>query len=293
MTEWHVRYHERGVMVYWHVDKDATCVYSQLKTCLSSEVGSMLKGVLKHSTTMDMQQSYVDTHGQSTIGFGFSYLLNFDLLPRLKNINRQKLYYSRANDKNNYGNLTSILQSSINWQVIEDGYNEAVKHTVALKIGTVDPDVIIKHFSKDNYEHPVYKALTEIGKAVKTIFLCRYISSEELRIEIHHALNVVERLNGIMGFIFYGKLGEISTNNREDQELAVVCLHLLQVCMVYINTLIIQEALASPIWKSRLTLEDMRALTPLIHSHINPYGLFPLNLNTRLKIENTITGLAA
>ena len=153
--------------------------------------------------------------------------------------------------------------------------------------------MLIKHFSKDNYGHPVYRALTEIGKAVKTIFLCRYISSEELRIEINDALNVVERLNGIMGFIFYGKLGEISTNNREDQELAVVCLHLLQVSMVYINTLIIQEALSDPIWKSKLKPEDMRALTPLIHSHINPYGLFPLDLNTRLKIENTITSLAA
>jgi len=293
MAEWHVRYHERGVMIYWHVDKDATCVYSQLKTCLSSEVGAMLKGVLKHSTNMDMKQGYVDTHGQSTIGFGLSYLINFDLLPRLKNINKQKLYYSMPKDKDNYANLTSILQGSINWESIEVNYNEVIRHAVALKIGTVDPDVMIKHFSKDNYEHPVYKALTEIGKAVKTIFLCRYISSEELRIEINDALNVVERLNGIMGFIFYGKLGEITTNNREDQELAVVCLHLLQVCMVYINTLIIQEALSDPIWKSKLKPEDMRALTPLIHSHINPYGLFPLDLNKRLKIENTITGLAA
>lgn len=293
MTEWHVRYHGRGVMIYWHVDKDATCIYSQLKTCLSSEVGAMLKGVLKHSTNMDMQKGYVDTHGQSTIGFGLSYLINFDLLPRLKNINKQKLYYAETKDKSNYGNLTSILQGSIDWQAIEDSYNEVIKHTTALKIGTVEPDVMIKHFSKDNYEHPVYKALTEIGKAVKTIFLCRYISSEELRIEINDALNVVERLNGIMDFIFYGKLGEISTNNREDQELAVVCLHLLQVCMVYINTLIIQEALSDPIWKSKLTAEDMRALTPLIHSHINPYGLFLLDLNTRLKIENTMTGLAA
>jgi TnpA family transposase len=139
--------------------------------------------------------------------------------------------------------------------------------------------------SSDNDDHPVYQALTEIGNAVKTIFLCRYLMSEELRIEIHEALNVVERLNSIMGFIFYGKLGEISTNNREDQELAITCLHLLQVCMVYINTLIIQEVLSDPIWQSRLTPEDMRALTPLIHSHINPYGLFPLDLNKRLVIE--------
>ncbi|MEL6490071.1 MAG: Tn3 family transposase [Cyanobacteria bacterium J06621_3] len=45
MTEWHARYKGRGVMIYWHVEKKAVCVYSQLKRCSSSEVASMIKGV--------------------------------------------------------------------------------------------------------------------------------------------------------------------------------------------------------------------------------------------------------
>lgn len=55
--------------------------------------------------------------------------------------------------------------------------------------------------------------------------------------------------------------------------------------MVYINTLIIQEVLSDLKWKNKLTPEDMRTLTPLIHAHINPYGLFPLDLAQRLMIE--------
>ncbi|MEO8402195.1 MAG: Tn3 family transposase [Gammaproteobacteria bacterium] len=56
----------------------------------------------------------------------------------------------------------------------------------------------------------------------------------------------------------------MSTNKKDDQELAVVCLHLLQVCMVYINTLIIQEVLSDPKWMNKLPPEDKRALTPLL-----------------------------
>jgi len=134
------------------------------------------------------------------------------------------------------------------------------------------------------YRHSKPIQLIEIGNAVKTIFLCRYLAEEALRVEINESQNVVERLNGIMGFIFYGKLGEISTNRRKEQALAVSCLHLLQVCMVYINTLIIQELLSDPAWANKLTPEDKRALTPLIHAHINPYGLFPLDLYKRLII---------
>jgi len=282
IAEWHVRYHEPGVMIYCHADKYATCVYSQLKTCSSSEVGSMIRGVLRHDTKMNMDKAYVDTHGQSTIGFAFSHLLGFDLLPRLKNLNRQKLYYSSAKHKNNYPNLEAILKTSVNWDSMKESYDEVIKHAVALKLGTVDPDVLIKRFSKDNYTHPVYKALTEIGHVIKTIFLCKYLMSEELRIEIHEALNVIESLNSIMGFIFYGKLGEISTNIKEEQKLAIACLHLLQVCMSYINTLIIQATL--PDSGILLTPEDKRALTTLFHAHINPYGLFPLDLSQRLII---------
>ena len=106
-----------------------------------------------------------------------------------------------------------------------------------------------------------------------------------MRIEIHEALNVVERLNSIMHFIFYGKLGEISNNDKEEQELSIVCLHLLQACMVYINTLMIQEILSEPEWKGRLQEEDKRALTPLLHGHINPYGLVSLDMGERLVIE--------
>jgi len=284
IAEWHARYKGRGVMVYWHVELKSTCIYSQLKTCSSSEVGSMIKGILDHCTKMEINQAYVDTHGQSTIGFGVSHLLHFNLLPRLKNINKQKLYYPSSSLKKEYQNLEAILQEPINWKLIYDYYDEVVKHMVALKTGTVEPDVLIKRFSKDNYNHPVYKALAEIGKSSKTIFLCRYLMSEALRIEINEALNVVERVNSIMGFIFYGKLGEISTNIKEDQELAIVCLHLLEVCMVYINTLIIQEVLSEPEWEDLLLTEDKRALTPLIHAHINPYGLFPLDLEQRLGI---------
>ena len=288
MSQWHPRYKEHGVMIYWHVDTGDACIYSQLKTCTSSEVGSMIKGVLNHCTKMEIKQTYMDTHGQSLLGFGFSHLFKFDLLPRLKRINRQKLYYWSGKDKDLYPNHKPILEGAINVKFIEEKYHQAVKHAVALKIGSVEPEVMVKHLSQYNDSNPAYKALVEIGKAVKTIFLCKYLSSEKLRIEIRAALNVVERLNSIMHFIFYGKLGEISSNNKEEQELSVACLHLLQVCMVYINTLIIQQLLSEKFWENKLTTEDKRALTPLMHSHINPYGLFPLDLDQRLII--TIPG---
>jgi len=283
-VEWHSRYKGRGVMVYWHVDQNSLCIYSQLKTCSSSEVGAVIKGLLHHGTRMEMKNATMDTHGQSLIGFGTSEFLGFDLLPRLKNIDIQKLYYPFAKDKKRYGNLEKILKGTIDWKLMAENYDETIKHMVALKLGLIEPEMFVKRFSHDNYQHPVYQTLLEFGKVAKTIFLCRYLSDEGLRIEIHASQNIVERLNSIMSFIFYGKVGEISSNDKEDQELSIVCLHLLQACMGYVNTLLIQEILAQPSWRDVLTPEDKRALNVLFHSHINPYGLFPLDLRKRLGI---------
>lgn len=51
---------------------------------------------------------------------------------------------------------------------------------------------------------------------------------------------------------------------------------------MYINTLFIQEVLADPAWRARMTAEDWRGLTPLIYHHVNPYGRFELDTANRL-----------
>ncbi len=71
----------------------------------------------------------------------------------------------------------------------------------------------------------------------------------------------------------------------EDQELSVLSLHLLQICLVYVNTLMIQDVLREPVWLSRMEQEDYRALSPLIYGHINPYGIFDLDMEARLPLR--------
>lgn len=104
----------------------------------------------------------------------------------------------------------------------------------------------------------------------------------ELRQEIHSGLNIVENWNSLNDFIFYGKKSEIASNSHDEQEFSMLCLHLLQVCIAYINTLLIQEVLVQNTPEFALTFEDKRGLTPLIYSYINPYGIFELDMTKRI-----------
>ena len=283
-AQWHKRYRQAGVMVYWHVAKQSLCIYSQLKAPSSSEVASMIEGVLRHCTAMQVDRNYVDTHGQSEVAFAFCHLLGFQLMPRFQNIHQQKLSLPDKDALDHYPNLRYILSDRIDWALIQQQYDEMVKYATALRLGTADTEAILKRFTRPNQQHPTYRALAELGRVIKTIFLCNYLMNEDVRREIQEGLNVVENWNSANDFIYYGRHGEVSSNDVDTQEVAILAMHLLQSCLAYINTLMVQEVLSEPQWYERMTPADWRGLSPLFYLHINPYGRFDLDLNSRLPL---------
>lgn len=66
----------------------------------------------------------------------------------------------------------------------------------------------------------------------------------------------------------------------------MLSLHVLQISLVYINTLMLQQVLDEPTWSEQLK-DELGALTPLIYHHVNPYGIFRLNLSERIALKNT------
>ncbi|ATO83544.1 hypothetical protein ACWT_4129 [Actinoplanes sp. SE50] len=104
-TEWHSRYGGRGVLIYWHVERKSMAIHSQLINCTASEVAAMVEGAMRHGTTMEVEGNYVDSHSQSEVGFGITRLPGFDLLPRIKRINKVRLYRPAAGEADAYPRL--------------------------------------------------------------------------------------------------------------------------------------------------------------------------------------------
>ncbi|MCY0932132.1 Tn3 family transposase [Streptomyces sp. H27-H1] len=286
-TEWHSRYGGRGVLVYWHIEKGSMAIHSQLLNCTASEVAAAIEGMMRHATTMQAEGNYVDSHGQSEIGFGLTRLLGYDLLPRIKQINKVKLYRPGREDEDSHERLADATTRPIRWDVIENNYDQLIKYATAIRVGTASTEAILRRFTR-TASHPVYQAMLEVGKAQKTIFVARYLRDRDLQREIQEGLNVVEGWNGANDIIFFGKSGDLSSNRRDQQELSVLALHLLQTALVFVNTLMIQDMLADPEWADLLTDEDKRALTPLFWMHIQPYGEVRLNMGSRLQLAQPV-----
>ncbi|OWK25618.1 hypothetical protein AJ87_08305 [Rhizobium yanglingense] len=131
---WHVRYGGRGVMIYWHVERGSTCI-------LLAAQALFVRGGRRD--------------GQSAVGFAFCRLLGFELAPRLKAIARQKLALPHPGLGAELPNLLSILSDVINWEEIEQQYDEMVEYAAAMHSGLADPEAILRRFACAEVMHPI------------------------------------------------------------------------------------------------------------------------------------------
>src|SRR6202023_3767455 len=114
-------------IVYWHVETNAICIYSQNRSFSNSEVAAMIEGLVRHDTEMRVEKNFVDSHGQSEVAFAFSHLLGtVRLMPRLKRIKYERLYLPAKGKAGKFQNLIGGLTRPIRWD-LTPRHDEMVK----------------------------------------------------------------------------------------------------------------------------------------------------------------------
>ena len=130
----------------------------------------------------------------------------------------------------------------------------------------------------------IAKAIGELGRITKTLYLLNYVDDETYRRRILTQLNRGEGRHSLARTVFHGRRGEVRQRYREGQEEQLGTLGLVVNVLVLWNTYYMNAALnqlRSLGWD--ILSEDQARLSPLAHSHFNMLGRYQFNLPDELK----------
>ena len=133
---------------------------------------------------------------------------------------------------------------------------------------------LFKRLSSYASDHPLYKALKEFGRLIKTQFILTYYDDLELRQRIEKQLNKVELSNRFSKAVFFANNQEFQDGSREEQEIATACKVLIQNAIVLWNTLYLSQQLSS-VGNAEEQREMLNAITSgslLTWQHVNLQG---------------------
>lgn len=253
-------------------------VFSLPKTLLSNcTILGELYPLTDNQTDIKPTKVHGDTHAQSTPIFGLSYLLAISLMPRIRNI--KDLIFYRPHKETRYEHIDTLFSEAIRWDIIETHLPDMLRIVLSIQAGKISASTILRRLGHDNRKNKVYFAFRELGRAVRTEFLLRYLSDVQLRKTIHAVTCKNEEFNGFLKWSFFGGEGIIAENNRYEQSKIIKYNHLVANLLILHNV----EAMTRVI--NTLTAEGydvneaiIREIAPYRTQHINRFGSYTLNL---------------
>ncbi|MEL6940368.1 MAG: Tn3 family transposase [Cyanobacteria bacterium J06598_1] len=242
----------------------------------------VLVGLLEQRTGLRPRELMTDTAGYSDIVFGLFWLLGYQFSPRLADTGMARFW--RLDPKADYGVLDGIARQKVKVHLIEDLWDDMLRVAGSLKLGKVSALEIMRVLQKGGKPSTLGKAIGELGRVAKTLYLLNYIDDEAYRRRILIQLNRGEGRHSLARAICHGNKGEIRQRYREGQEDQLNTLGLVTNAVILWNTLYMDRALCHLRAQGlEIDPDDIARLSPLGHIHINMLGRYYFELAEALK----------
>lgn len=231
-----------GVVNYSFIDNKNRSTYATSISSAEREGAYVIDGVL-HNPDIQSDVHSTDTHGYSEVIFAVMYLLGIFFAPRIKGLKKATLYgfYARKIYESQGFKITP--DRYINEDLIAKEWDNIMRLIATIKLGHCTASQVFKRFSSYSKQNPLYCALKEFGRIIKTMFILKYIDDVELRQSIEKQLNRIELSNKFAKAISFDNNHEMLYSSKEEQDIAVNCQRLIQNCIVLWNELFLSQKL--------------------------------------------------
>ncbi len=167
----------------------------------------MVDGLL-HNDVVESTIHSTDTHGFTEVNFAVTYLIQVAFAPRIQSFQDQQLYAFAGMAVPDLAAYDLRLGKHLDRGLIEAQWETILRLIVSLKQKHVTASTVLKRLNSYSQHHPLYLALRELGRAVRTEFLLRYMDDQDLRKRIDDQLDKLESTHQFARAVFYGQNGQ-------------------------------------------------------------------------------------
>lgn len=168
----------------------------------------------------------------------------------------------------------------ISERAVLKGWDELLRLIASIRSGNLSAKEALDKLGSAAAGEPMHKAADELGKLLRTLFLCDYITNPEFWREIHTLLNRGESVHELQRAISYGRIAA-ERGRRRDEMRAISGSHaLLTNVVIAWNTAKMQRVVDR--WRrERHPVEDawLRRMGPVHFGHINFRGTMAFNID--------------
>jgi len=233
----------------------------------------ILEGLLEQQSSLRPTELMSDTAGYSDIVFGLFRLLGYQFSPRLADLGDTRFW--RTDPGADYGPLNSIARHRADTSLVATHWEDLLRVAGSLSTGAVRASEILRVLQGGGRPTPTGRAIAELGRIAKTLYLLAYLDDEPYRRRILTQLNRTEARHALARQVFHGQRGQLRQRYREGQEDQLGALGLVLNAIVLWNTRYLDAALTQlRAGGHPVDQDDVARLSPLVHEHINLLGRY-------------------
>jgi TnpA family transposase len=249
--------------------------------CTERDAPYVLDGLLYHESELDPEEHYTDTHGYVELNFAAFPMFGKRFCPRIRGLPRQWIY--RIDPHKDYGPPTAIVsrkKRTIHLDWITAHWDQMGQFFASFAAGHTTASVALKRLLACGPRNPVYRAVRELGRVYKTVFILDYLRDPHLRRRVRRGLLKGEQLHALARHVHYGKQGQADARDLQQQMSTASCLVLILAAMVYWQITEIDRVLRS--WDPH-----KEGLDPALLAHISPIGWDNVLLYGEYRLDRT------
>jgi TnpA family transposase len=280
-TSYHIRYGGYGGIGYYLVSDTYIALFSRFLVCGAYEGHAILDFVAENRSLLQPSTVHSDTHGQSAAIFGLAYLLGIELMPRIRSW--QDLHLFRPGAGVRYTHIDSLFTAIIDWELIEAHLPDMLRDALSIRAGRLLPSAILRRLATYSRKNRLYFAFRELGRAIRTDFLLRYLSLIELRRVIQAATNKSEHFNRYAQWVSFGSSGLTAVVARDEQRKMIKYNHLVANLLIFhtaVGMTRVLDDLTAEGYGPAITAEALAGTSPYLTEHLNRFGSYVLDLST-------------